>query len=332
MATKRAGKRPGLEEQLAELGRACEAPDSPAAAEALRAALGSKHSVLVAAAAKAIATHELSGFDAELSGAFERFMEAPEKTDKNCLAKTAIMHALYRLEAPADEVYLRGVRHVQLEPVWGGKQDTAVELRVTSGLGLARRRHPATLDELARLLADAEVMARIGAANAIGYSGHSIAGVPLLRFKIHAGDADARVTGACMGGLLALEPQAALGFADELLRSDDAAVVEAVAVALGESRLDGAFPLLRRVCEEAVTPESRAAAMLALAMLRSEPAWSFLLEVVASESEHRARAALKALSIFASQPELAARVAETLQQRSEPELKRAARELWGDAI
>jgi hypothetical protein len=333
MAQKRAPKKGRLEEQLAALASACEAPDSDRAAAALDAALADERSALVASAASAIATHELGGWGARLAAAFERFMQQPEKSDKGCLAKTAIVRALYRAEEPVDDVYLRAVRHVQLEPVWGGKQDTAVELRVNAALALARRHHGETLNELARLLADREVMARIGAASAVGYHGHVDAGVPLLRFKVLSGDADARVIGAGVGALLALDPAQSLAFAGELLAADDQSVVEAVAIALGESRLPGAFPLLQRACDEAVLPEAREAAMVALAMLRSEDAFAHLLSIVENEALHRARAALKALAIFAQQEALTERVATVVRRRDdEPELQRYARELWGRAL
>jgi hypothetical protein len=90
---------------------------------------------------------------------------------------------------------------------------------------------------------------------------------------------------------------------------------------------------LRNACDESVLPEAREAAMVALAMLRSEEAFAHLLAIAASEALHRARAALKALSIFAQQPALTERVQRVLHERTdEPELQRYARELWGSAL
>jgi hypothetical protein len=88
----------------------------------------------------------------DLEAAFDRFMAsrrsmipavAPKRTSPMRCAD-----ALYRIGADSDRVFLRGIRHVQLEPVYGGKADTAMELRGVSALGLVRMGHADALVEI----------------------------------------------------------------------------------------------------------------------------------------------------------------------------------------
>jgi hypothetical protein len=320
-------KRRTLEDEIASLHEQASDPSSTPARAALVSALCDKRSALVAVAATQVERAGLLGLEPQLLAAFDRFMGKPDRTDKGCLAKNAIASALYRLEVDACEVFLRGVRHVQLEPVWGGKQDTAVELRVTSALGLVRNHHPDSMLELARLLADPEAPARAGAASAIAYSGQVDAGVALLRFKALLGDEDPRVMGACCAGLLTLDPERSLQFVAELLERDDERC-EAAAIALGESRLPGAFAVLAAACERAVTAARRATPMLALAMLRSERAFDYLLAIVADAAPDSASKALEALALFAHDRILGERVLATTGQRGDVELHRRARQTF----
>ena len=70
------------------------------------------------------------------------------------------MEALGSEEA---EVALRGMRYEQWEPVYGGRVDTAANLRGRCAVMLARMRYPEAHIELVRLLVDAEAPARLAA-------------------------------------------------------------------------------------------------------------------------------------------------------------------------
>ena len=48
-------------------------------------------------------------------------MTDPVKTDPQCWAKNAIVKALKDLNHDDPAVFLRGIEHVQMEPVWGGR-------------------------------------------------------------------------------------------------------------------------------------------------------------------------------------------------------------------
>jgi HEAT repeat protein len=276
--------------------------------------------VLVAAAAKIVASAELEGFEPALCAAFERFMQQPVKKDPGCNAKANVVRALYGLSARAFDVFLRGIQHVQREPVWGGSVDTAIELRALCGLGLVRGDYPDALIELAELLADPEPMARLAAAQAVAYSERADIGLPLLRLKARLGDAEARVTGACLAGLLALAPHASLPFVERFLGAEDVAVREATLLALGESRLPAALPLLQRASEDTLASESRAVALMAIALMRSDTAWEYLLSLVRDASDGRARAAIDALATYRHEPSLRARTLSAVATRSERSL------------
>ena len=226
----RGDARKGLEQQLAELNALRDEPDTPEARAALAKALDATRAPLVAAAANVIGEAELTGFAPALGAAFARFLELPAKSDAGCVVKTSCARALYRLGERATEVFLRGIAHVQMEPVWGGQQDTAIELRGTSALGLVRAGYPDALVELADLLADKEPMARVAAAQAIAYSERQDIGVPLLRMKARLGDDDPRVTAACFSALFSLSPELSLPYVASFLDADKLEVQEAALI------------------------------------------------------------------------------------------------------
>lgn len=263
----------------------------------LQRAIASKYAVVVARAAKLTAQHHLVRLAPELVAAFDRFLQNPVERDPSCLAKANIAEALYRLECREAELFCKGIRHVQLEPVWGGRQDTAPKLRGTCALGLVRMNYMDVFIELADLLADPEIPARIAAARAIAYSGDSERGVPLLRLRVRVGDTPA-VLADCFAALLALSPQESLVLVADYLTAPAPELQEVAALALGESRLPVAFSLLQAWWERTSEPVLRRSGLLAIAMLRSEPAVEFLLALLATGSESDLRGALPALELY----------------------------------
>ena len=313
----RAGSSKAIEAQLAALAELRSDPDRPEAQKQLDAALTGKHSVVAAAAAKIVGDFELDGFEPALRAAFERFLVDPVKNDPGCMAKAGVARALHALSARAFEVFLRGIRHVPREPVWGGTVDTAIELRGLCGLGLVRGGYPDALLELAELLADKEPMARIAAAQAIAYSERADIGLPLLRCKAKLGDTEPRVTSACLAGLLALAPHGSLPFVESFLTQSDPELREAALLALGESRVPEALPILQRAIAELTATPARTIAFTAVALLRSDAAWEYLLGCVRNESSGRARDALEALATYRHEPSLRARVLAAVAERDD---------------
>src|SRR6202022_4699093 len=129
----------GVEELAAALESLRHAP--PHLAEAgLRKALQHRNNFLVARTARITADLKLTTLIPELAAAFTRFLENPVKSDPQCWAKNDTAKALATLEYQEHELFLQGMRHIQLEPVWGGASDTAGPLRSTCALALVQCR------------------------------------------------------------------------------------------------------------------------------------------------------------------------------------------------
>jgi len=302
-------------------------PDADGTAQ-LRTALAVKQSPVVAKAARIAGDLEIEALVPDLRAAFESLLVDPVKRDPGCSAKTAIARALYAMGAYEDALFLRGIRHVQREPVWGGTEDTACALRSVCAHALVRLGHPDAAVAVAELLADPEPEARTGAARAIA-SSESERHAPLLRFKILTGDDDPQVLAECVGALLRVSADGALDLCTRLLEGHDALRSETVALALGESRLRAALPLLRAFWQRTATTELRRVALLAIAMLRSEEAHAFLLSLVAGAPGHDARAAIAALAVFRDDEALRGRVEAVVLAREDVDLRAALAELHG---
>ncbi|HLU66757.1 MAG TPA: HEAT repeat domain-containing protein, partial [Kofleriaceae bacterium] len=237
-------RRRTVEEQLAAIHGLRAAPGTAETVRELRAALRSRTGLVAAAAAAVVGETGCDELTDELEAAFARFLEDPIKRDPRCAAKQAIARALVELGRWSSEVFPAGIRHVQLEPVFGGREDTAAPLRGMSALAYAQLGQPDAVVAIADLLADREAAARVAAARALGDSGRPDA-IPLLRFKARIGDDEAEVLSTVFGSLLALDLSESLDFVAGFLdRSGQ--VAEAAALALGESRSPAALPHLLR--------------------------------------------------------------------------------------
>lgn len=307
-------KKTALEYQLSVLHALRVAPITEDALIQLRRALGSHTSHVVAAAAEIVGEAELADLESDLVSAFAAFMHNSAKTDPGCRAKTAIANALRACECAAEGVFLQGIRHVQMEPVWGGQVDTAAPLRGACALGLVGMRSRHALLELAHLLADPESDARIAAARALAYSGDP-ASVPLLHFKVLTGDTHAAVLYECFLALLKLDVDTSLPSVAEYLKNADSAIAESAALALGESRQESAFAVLRDAWEDTFDAERRRTLLLALATLRSEPALDYLLDIVRHEARVHADAALEALRMYQRDETIWRRVEKAIAER-----------------
>src|SRR5262249_23267189 len=150
-------KRQTVEAKVAGLHALRTDPQSAATLTELRKALTDRSNYVVAKAVQIVGEFEIRTLIPELVTAFERFLVDPGKTDPQCLAKAAIAEVLVRLEHDDRELFLRGMHHVQPEPVWGGEQDSAGALRGTCALGLVQSRWGDAvggLDQLAGPLGD----------------------------------------------------------------------------------------------------------------------------------------------------------------------------------
>lgn len=294
-------RRDRLRESLEKLSLVRREPSSEDSRAELRRVLSSESSHAVAKAASIVGEAGLTELAPDLAAAFGRFLADAGRADAGCVAKAATVDALLRLDCDDEDVFLRGIRHVQMEPVLGGRVDTAAGLRGASALGLARTSRTDVLNELAQLLADPEPPARAAAAHAIGNHGRA-AGVPVLRHKVFAGDEEPRVITECLLALLHLDAPDSLPLVRDLL---DPVVTpgrpardlsECAADALGESRLAMAFPILRDWRPRAAARGMEGTALRALAMLRRDDAFDYMLSLVQTAEDAVARAAVTALA------------------------------------
>ncbi len=263
---------------------------------ALRQILKGRQAIAFPPTAKLIIRHGLIQLIPDLITAFQRLLDKGEKTDPGCKAKWAIANTLYQLEQPDTDLFLSGIRHIQLEPVWGGTVDTAPPLRSLCALGLVQANYPSVLDELADLLADAKHDARAGAVRAIGYS-QNPAGIPLLRLKVHIGDPEPQVMSECFVALLQLSADQA-PMVIERLEMGSEAEQELAAIALGEARIPEAFAAIKRQWQRTRIAELRSSFLLAIATIRTEEAIDFLMTLLERGNHQDAVDAITALEIY----------------------------------
>lgn len=310
-----------VEAQLARLAELKNASDPNASLHEIRKALSSKTNLLVAKAADLANAMRVSDLDEPMHAAFDRFMHKPTSTDKGCLAKTALARALYELGINDAELFLRGIHHVQLEPVWGGSADSAAELRGICALGLVRCNYREVMSELAELLIDPDASARLSAARAIGYSENDLAGAPLLRLKLLAGDAHPDVQAECFSALIKLAPVKSIAFVARFLERDDADARQMAMLALGESQQPAAFELLLQCYERDITMDRRRPLLLAIAMTRLPASQTLLLEVVEEAHRDLAASAIEAMKLYRSDEAMAKRVRNAVEARDEASLR-----------
>ncbi len=301
-------------------------PDQPDGGKQLKAAIGSKISVVVSKAAKLAGELRKEELIPELAAAFERFMKEPHKYDKGCRALIEIVTALYTMDYPGHEVYLKGIRHVQMEGAYGPPVDNAVPLRAVSALGLAQSRYPDAMEELVRLLADKELGARIGAVRAIASAGEPASPL-LLRLKVLTGDAEAEVLGECFSGLLTLAPAKSLPFVAGYLEGDEA-VSEAAMLALGATRGADAFEVLKQAWERPLSTELRKTLLLSIATLRLQEALDFLLSMIAEGPQQAAADAIAALALYRDDNKIRTGVETAVSSRGGRALMEAFRAGW----
>ncbi len=252
----------------------------------LRKALKDRNNYFVSKVAAIAAERQLSELTPDLLAAMDRFFVDPVKSDPQCWAKNALIKALKDLGHRGPAVYLRGIEHVQLEPVWAGQADSAGTLRGECALALV----DCSLDALEILrylgdrLADSIQTVRGDAALAIGQLGHPV-GALLLRLKALVGDAEPEVLGQCFVSLLSLVLDEAVPFIGRFLRSGPEEIRAEAAAALAQSREPAALEQLTNLWRERLTPDLRAAILLSLAASPLPQAGDFLLAVLAEDGD-----------------------------------------------
>jgi HEAT repeat protein len=305
-----AGKRK-FEEQLAALDALRQQPPD-GCAEPLNKALGHRNNFVVAKAADLVREFRLTQLTPELLGAFNRSFIDPVKTDPQCWAKNAISHALAAFEHQDASVFLRGMRHIQLEPVWGGRSDTAGTLRGTCALALVQCRslHESDLlRHLVELFADKDKSVRVEAIRAVEQVGSPSSSL-LLRLKVLLASDEPEVLGACYSGILRIEDVSAIAWVSRFLASGDDTAAEA-ALALAGTHSPQAFAVLRERFAAEADPWFRSVLLSAIALTRQDAAFEFLLDLVRTESL-QAEGAIEAILRAMPSSEITQRLQQTV--------------------
>jgi len=287
-----------VEEEIEQLSLLREAPPAEALA-ALRKALRDRVNLMVAKAAKIAAERRFVELIPDLLRAFDRFFEDAAKRDPQCWGKNAIAAALKDLEHGESAAFLRGARHIQMEPVWGGQEDTAQTLRGICLLALVACVDISRSDVL-RCVVDTLVersqTIRLDAVRALAQMGGDEAAL-VLRLKAHVGDEEPAVTGQVFDALLALDGAQAIPLLGALLNTNEPTTREEAALALGGSRLPAAIDCLREAWGATRDQQFREVLLRALSASRQEQALDFLLSLVRDGRLRDAEAALAALAL-----------------------------------
>jgi hypothetical protein len=316
-------RRDATRDWLERLHAAAADPTAPSAAETIRAALQRREGPVVDKAARVVAEHALVGFEAALVAAWAPLFVQPVKRDPGCGAKLAIATALDRLDHLHPDLFLQGAAWRQPEPSWGAPVDTATALRARCGHALVRMAWPDALATLADLLADPEARVREEAARALGHHGGSGAAA-LVRYALRrclapASREDPAVVEALLAALLACDRAAGGELAAGLVR-DDGPWARSALLALADTRDDAVVPLLADALDRSVGPDDQQAALTALAIHRTHASRQVLLAAIAEGPLGRARLAVSALTVQASDPRLVAEVRAAAALRHDPRL------------
>ena len=250
----------------------------------LRKALANRNNYLVAKAARIVAELGAQELVPDLVTAFDRYFSDPVKSDPQCWAKIALAKALAALGHDDPATFLRGLRHIQMEPVWGGREDTAGALRGACALAIVGCRQLNDTEALKCLIDvvfDRDKTVRIEVARAIGRIALPEAAL-LLRMRSLVGDAEPDVLGACYSALLSIEGRDGLEFIGRFLDGEDDAAAEA-AVAIGAMRTPESFSVLKQRWERGAPEPFGSVLLAAIALTRQEEAVDYLVRLIESD-------------------------------------------------
>jgi hypothetical protein len=287
------------------------------ATAAIKKALSDRVNLIVAKAAKMAAEIRLSDLLPDLLRAFDRLFEKPVERDPQCWGKNAISKALVSLDHREAAPFLRGIHHIQMEPVWGGEADTAATLRGTCALAIpscSDITRSQIMRHLVDALADRALPVRSDAVRAVAQMQGDEA-ILLLRLKARQGDTESEVVGQAFDYLLQLEQEIALPFVADFLQPKLGPIAEEAALALGSSRLPGAAPLLQESLVRQRDPDYRAVVLRAISSTRQPPALDFLLNMVRNSREAEALGALEALALHRDSADIRRQVEHAAEER-----------------
>jgi len=320
-----------FERELAQLEALTGRVPDAVGVDRVRRALESENNYLVAKAANLAAAHELAGLLPQVLAAFDRFFADPVKSDPQCWAKNALVKALVKLECRDATVYLRGLRHTQEEPVWGGQSDTAGALRSTCTLALVACEglsETALLNILLEPLLDQDKSVRMEAARAIGQVGGASAAL-LLKLRVLLRKEEPEVLGACFSALLTMEhtdKPGTISLVADFLDDGEEAAAEA-AFSLAETHEPSALAALIERRQRVSDTWFGSVLDHAIVLTRLREGMDFLLGVI-ERDVRQAASALEAISRVYNSAEVRARVAESVARSKSERVALAFRQFF----
>lgn len=295
---------------------------TPEAIATLKKFLKNRSNHVVARAAALTQTWNADELIPDLEAAFHRFLQDPVKTDPGCTAKLPIIAALVAFEHRTPDLYRIGCRHIQMEPSWGPPIDTAPSLRAACGRGLSISHDPDVYREHTLLIMDPEPETRRIAIETLALLASPESEL-LLRMKILNPDPEPAILADAFQALMTIAPEESLPFIADYLADQDPNTVQAAALALGESKLPEAFPPLRAAWQANPAVVHRRDLLLPFALLKSQEAFQFLLDVVRDERSKLSAEAVEALSLFAADPDRRIAVQTAVADRHSAEVTEA---------
>jgi hypothetical protein len=314
-----------FDEQMAALDALKDRELDADAIALIKKSLANRSNYLVAKAARLAENGALIDLVPDLIAAYDRSFTNAEKTDPQCWAKNALSRALAKLECRDKDVFLRGLRHHQMEPTWGGTSDSAGTLRANCALALIGcdgLDTPSLLVLLLDPLVDKDKSVRVEAVRALAQLGELA--VPVLRLRALIPGEDAEVLGQCFSALIAIERDQAIVFVAGFLEAGDDGAGDA-AFALAETRSPQALAALMKCQQGKTEPWFGGVLLSAIALTRLPEAIDFLVGMIERE-EREAPAVIEALSRVATGEELRRRVESAVEGTGSQRLLKALRE------
>lgn len=292
-------------------------------------ALGDASNYVVGKAAEMSAELGLRELAPELVAAFERLMLDGVKNDPQCWGKVAIVKALTEMAWRSPEVFARGLRYRQMEPVWGGSADTAIGLRAVCAEALVSTELDGVsiLRLLVWALGDEAKLVRVAAVGALAQLSRW-EGELLLRQLAIRGDKEPEVMGACLSGILELGERGALDFVASFVGEDDARGLEAIA-AMAQSRHAEAVRAVMARWERGLGVEAQKTIAISLGASPLEEARDALLRVLEESQAQVAVCAVTGLGSSRYREEVRERVRGIVAGKKEWRLTEAFRTEFG---
>ena len=307
-----------LEQRIERLRALADQPVTEDALAILRKALTDRSGLIVAEAAKAVGVHRVHSLTPDLTTAFERMLQKGATTDPKCWGKKAIVDALKDMDHEESYTFLHGLRHVQMEPVWGGQEDSATSLRGACALALlqcADLSRETKFRHLVDAMGDPVDRVRVDVLRGIAQM-EGDDGALLLRMKARSGDPMPHVIGHALELVIGLEGAFGVTFVTDFLASGDEEILEEAALALGTSRRPEAFAVLQRAWAKDHIGLRAEVLLRAISASGLPEAIDFLMNLIEEGITYEADAAVKALGLYSGSGEIQERIRQARERRS----------------